>query len=90
MRAVGYRQIWACLEGRLTFEEARYRAIVATRQLAKRQLTWLRADPGLEIRTRPGGDRQEALAAAVEQWLNAPSGTRKIGRPPDRQGEGKG
>ena len=90
MRAVGYRQIWACLEGRLTFEEARYRSIVATRQLAKRQLTWLRADPGLEIRTRHGGDRHGALAAAIEQWLNARSGTRKMGRPPDRQGQGKG
>src|SRR5262245_18003030 len=48
MRAVGYRQIWAHLEGRSTWEEARAKAIVATRQYAKRQLTWLRGDPSIE------------------------------------------
>ena len=44
MRAVGYRQLWAHLEGEYTLEEAVSRGIAATRQLAKRQLTWLRAD----------------------------------------------
>ncbi len=44
LRAVGYRQIWAYLEGDCDWSEARRRAIVATRQLAKRQLTWLRSD----------------------------------------------
>lgn len=44
MRAVGYRQIWAHLEGELTWAEAERRAVTATRQLAKRQLTWLRGD----------------------------------------------
>ena len=44
MRAVGYRQIWGFLEGRWDWEEARQRAVIATRQLAKRQLTWLRSD----------------------------------------------
>jgi len=44
MRAVGYRQIWGFLEGRCSLAEARGRAVVATRQLAKRQLTWLRSD----------------------------------------------
>lgn len=48
MRAVGYRQIWAYLDGRCTFEAARAKAIVATRQYAKRQLTWLRGDPRIE------------------------------------------
>jgi tRNA dimethylallyltransferase len=48
MRAVGYRQLWAHLDGRCTFEEARTNAIVATRQYAKRQLTWLRGDPRIE------------------------------------------
>lgn len=42
MRCVGYRQMWQYLHGDLTFEEMRFRGIVATRQLAKRQLTWLR------------------------------------------------
>jgi tRNA dimethylallyltransferase len=48
MRAVGYRQIWAWLDGRYAWEEAEQRAVTATRQLAKRQLTWLRGDPGTE------------------------------------------
>ncbi len=45
MRAVGYRQIWGYLDKSYDWEEARRRAIVATRQYAKRQLTWLRGDP---------------------------------------------
>ncbi len=44
MRAVGYRQLWAHLEGAYGFAEAGRRALVATRQLAKRQLTWMRAE----------------------------------------------
>jgi tRNA dimethylallyltransferase len=48
MRAVGYRQLWAYLDGELTWQTAREKAIVATRQYAKRQLTWLRGDPRIE------------------------------------------
>lgn len=44
MRAVGYRQAWAYLEGQSTATEMRDTAIAATRQLAKRQLTWLRRE----------------------------------------------
>ncbi|MCV6627235.1 MAG: tRNA (adenosine(37)-N6)-dimethylallyltransferase MiaA [Cellvibrionaceae bacterium] len=47
IRAVGYRQLWQHLEGQLTLTDAIEKAIVATRQLAKRQLTWLRAWPEL-------------------------------------------
>jgi tRNA dimethylallyltransferase len=46
MRAVGYRQLWAHLEGDYGLEEAVRRAVTATRQLAKRQLTWMRAEQG--------------------------------------------
>jgi tRNA dimethylallyltransferase len=45
MRAVGYRQLWPYLRGDVTLEQAVQAAIVSTRQLAKRQLTWLRAEP---------------------------------------------
>lgn len=45
MRAVGYRQIWEYLEGQLSLPEAIERGIIATRQLAKRQFTWLRNWP---------------------------------------------
>jgi len=43
MRCVGYRQAWQFLEGEIDRDELRNRAIYSTRQLAKRQLTWLRA-----------------------------------------------
>jgi tRNA dimethylallyltransferase len=45
MRAVGYRQAWAYLEGETSLSELREQGIAATRQLAKRQLTWLRSWP---------------------------------------------
>ena len=48
MRAVGYRQVWGHLEGDYGLEEAKARALAATRQLAKRQLTWLRGSPAPE------------------------------------------
>jgi tRNA dimethylallyltransferase len=48
MRCVGYRQAWQFLEGELSEEELRDRAVFATRQLAKRQLTWLRSMSGVE------------------------------------------
>ena len=44
MRAVGYRQLWAHLDGQYTLEEGVRRAVAATRQLAKRQLTWMRGE----------------------------------------------
>jgi tRNA dimethylallyltransferase len=47
IRAVGYRQLWQYLDGECSLEEAVQRAIAATRQLAKRQLTWLRKWPDL-------------------------------------------
>jgi tRNA dimethylallyltransferase len=44
MRAVGYRQLWAHLDGQYDLPEAGRRALAATRQLAKRQLTWMRSE----------------------------------------------
>jgi tRNA dimethylallyltransferase len=43
IRAVGYRQVWDYLDGRLTHAEMQERGVIATRQLAKRQFTWLRS-----------------------------------------------
>lgn len=48
VRAVGYRQVWSFLRQEYDYEEMRYRGVVATRQLAKRQLTWLRNWQGLQ------------------------------------------
>jgi len=46
MRCVGYRQAWAYLDGEISFDEMCLKATAATRQLAKRQLTWLRQESG--------------------------------------------
>lgn len=46
LRAVGYRQVWAFLDGRLDREAMVHQAIVATRRYAKRQMTWLRGETG--------------------------------------------
>ena len=47
MRAVGYRQVWQYLNGEYDYATMRDKAIAATRQLAKRQLTWLRSWPNV-------------------------------------------
>lgn len=49
IKSVGYRQVWQYLEGEIDYEAMVERSIIATRQLAKRQLTWLRGWPGLQI-----------------------------------------
>lgn len=47
IRSVGYRQAWAHLDGQLSYADMQEQAIIATRQLAKRQMTWLRSWPTL-------------------------------------------
>jgi tRNA dimethylallyltransferase len=49
IRAVGYRQVWDYLAGSLTDDEMCERAVIATRQLAKRQMTWLRSWEDLQV-----------------------------------------
>jgi tRNA dimethylallyltransferase len=61
MRAVGYRQVWEFLEGEIDEATMRVRAVTATRQLAKRQLTWLRSFPDL-LRLDAGGAQDPAVA----------------------------
>jgi len=61
MRAVGYRQVWEYLENKVDKATMRERAITATRQLAKRQLTWLRSFPDL-VRLDAGGAQDPAVA----------------------------
>ncbi len=45
IRAVGYRQLWSWLDGEIDIEDAKRQAVIATSRLAKRQMTWLRAEP---------------------------------------------
>jgi tRNA dimethylallyltransferase len=73
IRAVGYRQAWEYLDGVLAGSEFRDRAIFATRQLAKRQLTWLRGE--LDARWFDPQTDRNALEAALALFLPAVLGT---------------
>ena len=66
MRCVGYRQAWEFLEDQLTLAELRERGIIATRQLAKRQITWLRSMPERHVIACDG---TEVLTTAT-QWAD--------------------
>ncbi len=71
IRAVGYRQVWAYFEGEYGLEEARFKALVATRNLAKRQLTWLRGWESLPILyTDNEQGRKLPVAELVTRTLN--------------------
>ena len=65
MRCVGYRQVWRYLDGEFGLAMLRERAVVATRQLAKRQLTWLRAMRDIREFDCLAGDLQDQ----IEVWL---------------------
>ena len=69
MRLVGYRQVWAYLEGACSRAEMAERAIAATRQLARRQLTWLRADPAAVRVDCHAPDAVQRVAACVESFV---------------------
>ncbi|MCM2289111.1 MAG: tRNA (adenosine(37)-N6)-dimethylallyltransferase MiaA [Sulfuritalea sp.] len=69
MRCVGYRQAWEMLEGELPAKELRERGIYATRQFAKRQLTWLRSMEGLELVDPLDSQSTATVIAAVERHL---------------------
>ena len=73
IRAVGYRQAWETLDGTLAESEFRDRAIFATRQLAKRQLTWLRGE--LDARWFDPQVDRAALEAALALFLPPVLGT---------------
>lgn len=63
IRCVGYRQMWDYIEGNLDYDEMIFRGIVATRQLAKRQMTWLRGWDNLERLNTPMGENAEQTLA---------------------------
>ncbi|MBU2980135.1 tRNA (adenosine(37)-N6)-dimethylallyltransferase MiaA [Alteromonas sp. C1M14] len=48
IRSVGYRQVWQYLKGQISYAQMQEKGIIATRQLAKRQLTWLRGWPSVQ------------------------------------------
>jgi tRNA dimethylallyltransferase len=68
MRCVGYRQVWDMLEGRLPAAELRDRGIFATRQFAKRQLTWLRSTSDVELIDCLDAQYQAKIAALTQDF----------------------
>lgn len=70
MRSVGYRQIWAHLDGRDDLEEATAKGQAATRQLAKRQLTWLRSESGLNVADPLEAGVKSVISAILAEKLN--------------------
>ncbi|HEX8989504.1 MAG TPA: tRNA (adenosine(37)-N6)-dimethylallyltransferase MiaA [Rhodocyclaceae bacterium] len=72
MRCVGYRQVWEMLEGRTAPGELRDRGVFATRQFAKRQLTWLRSTRDIEIIDCLDVRAQEKIAELVRRHVIAP------------------
>ncbi|MGB1109946.1 MAG: tRNA (adenosine(37)-N6)-dimethylallyltransferase MiaA, partial [Gammaproteobacteria bacterium] len=69
MRSVGYRQVWMHLAGEYDRDEMRLRGVAATRQLAKRQFTWLRSWPEL-IRLASVETNLDDALGTVEQFAN--------------------
>jgi tRNA dimethylallyltransferase len=75
MRAVGYRQVWNYLAGDCSYSEMRERAIISSRQLAKRQLTWLRRESDTRWFTFKGGQCRQIHDYIDAAVARAPSGT---------------
>ena len=75
MRCVGYRQAWEALDGTLPMAELRDRGIFATRQLAKRQITWLRSMPQRQVIEAEAADAVEQVLANVRTALQARAST---------------
>jgi tRNA dimethylallyltransferase len=71
MRCVGYRQAWEYLDGRIDRAALRETGIIATRQLAKRQLTWLRAMPDRIVIDCLGPDPSGTLLTRLEEMTRA-------------------
>ncbi|HQS99191.1 MAG: tRNA (adenosine(37)-N6)-dimethylallyltransferase MiaA [Hydrogenophilales bacterium 16-64-46] len=74
MRAVGYRQAWAYLDGAIDATALREQGIAATRQLAKRQLTWLRSWSDAVVLDALAGDLAQQAESRVRDFLAPPAG----------------
>lgn len=71
MRCVGYRQVWDMLEGKILPQELRDRGIFATRQFAKRQITWLNSLPNLTLFDCLKPALADTINTNVHSFLNA-------------------
>jgi tRNA dimethylallyltransferase len=68
MRCVGYRQAWEYLDGKYDLPALREKGIAATRQLAKRQLTWLRGMTDIEILDCLGSGLLDSIKNKITHW----------------------
>jgi tRNA dimethylallyltransferase len=66
IKSVGYRQVWQYLAGDLSYDAMVERSIIATRQLAKRQLTWLRSWENLRSLDDPSDKSIDSILKYVE------------------------
>jgi tRNA dimethylallyltransferase len=71
MRSVGYRQMWEYLAGDTSLDEAARRALYATRQLAKRQITWLRSESDLSSYDPLEASTIDAISASLIEFFDA-------------------
>ena len=71
IRCVGYRQAWEYLDGAYNYETMRERGIIATRQLAKRQITWLRSMPDRQVVDGLQAGAQETILKLTMQYLQS-------------------
>ena len=71
MRCVGYRQAWEALDRLWPMDELRERGIAATRQLAKRQITWLRSMPQRTVVEAAAPDAAQQALQQVRAWLDS-------------------
>jgi len=71
MRCVGYRQAWEALDRLWPMDELRERGIAATRQLAKRQITWLRSMPQRTVVEAAAPDAAQHALQQVRAWLDS-------------------
>lgn len=71
MRSVGYRQLWQHLDGETSLAEAGERALFATRQLAKRQITWLRSEKELQPFDPLEANTIDAISTCLIEFFDA-------------------
>ena len=69
MRCVGYRQVWEALDGLWPISELRDKGIFATRQLAKRQITWLRSMPDRQVVACDAPDALQQVLALADAFV---------------------
>ena len=70
MRCVGYRQTWEALDNSWPLTELRDRGIFATRQLAKRQITWLRSMPGRKVVACDASDALQQVLELAQRFID--------------------